>query len=143
MSRLTTFFKNSDVEFGVFYPKHCLLAVFEDLADADCAKKELRNAGCDDVISVSGEEVVHFAKDHVLKDGIWGALMTELSRIFATEAVYADKDLDAAKKGAAFLAVHCPTQEVKTRVWKVLEPRRPVVARYYSFGGIEHLAGET
>lgn len=145
MSRLSTFFQGSDVEFGVFYPKHCLLAVFENSAEADRAKKGLIGAGfaLENVISVSGEEVVRFAKDHLLKDGLWGLMMTELSRIFGTEAVYADKDLAAAKKGAAFVAVYCPTAEVKTAAWKALQPRHPIVARYYSFGGIEHLAGET
>ncbi|MBZ5636364.1 MAG: hypothetical protein LAO55_24835 [Acidobacteriia bacterium] len=145
MSRLATFFKNKDVEFGVFYPKHCILAVFENLVDADRAKKELIHAGLmdEDVISVPGEEVVRFAEDHLLKDGLWGVLMTELSRIFGTEALYADKDLAAAKKGAAFVAVHCPTEQVKIEAWKSLQPRHPTVARYYSFSGIEHLAGET
>jgi hypothetical protein len=145
MSRLSTFFQGADVEFGVFYPKHCLLAVFENHAEADRAKEGLTRAGWprDEVISVSGEEVVRFAEDHLLKDGLWGVMMTELSRMFGTEAVYADKDLAAAKKGAAFLAVHCPTDEAKTDAWKSLESRHPIVARYYSFGGIEHLAGET
>ena len=145
MSRLSTFFQGADVEFGVFYPKHCLLAVFENTAEADRAKKILMGAGFapEDVISVSGEEVVRFAEDHLLKDGLWGLMMTELSRMFGTEAAYADKDLAAAKKGAAFLAVHCPDDEVKIKAWKALEPRHPIVARYYSFGGIEHLAGET
>ena len=145
MSRLSTFFKDGDVEFGVFYPKHCLLAVFDNLAEADRAREALTRAGRvrDDVISVSGDEVVRFAEDHLLKDGLWGVMMTELSRMFGTEAVYADKDLAAAKKGAAFLAVQCSTEAVKTEVWKSLEPRHPLVARYYSFGGIEHLAGET
>jgi hypothetical protein len=144
MSRLSAFFRHADVEFGVFYPNHCLLAVFETLTDANVAKEDLNHAGLkdEDVISVSGEEVVHFAQDHLLKDGLWGALMTELSRIFGTEAAYADKDLAAARKGAAFIAVHCPTEKVKEEAWKFLEPRHPLVARYYSFGGIEHLAGE-
>jgi hypothetical protein len=145
MSQLSTFFKDKDVEFGVFYPKHCLLAVFENLADADGARKALTNAGFADnaVIAVAGEEVVHFAEDHVLKDGLWGVLMTELSKTFGTEALYADKDLAAARKGAAFVAVHCPNERVKTAAWKALDPRHPLVARYYSFGGIEHLTGET
>lgn len=145
MSRLSTFFKDADVEFGVFYPKHCLLAVFENLADADSAKEELVHAGREreDIISVSGEEVVRFAEDHLLKDGLWGVMMTEFSRMFGTEALYADKDLAAAKKGAAFLAVHCVTDRAKTDAWQFLGPRNPLVARYYSFGGIEHLAGET
>lgn len=144
MSRLSTFFKDSDTEFGIFYPKHYLLAVFPNLADADRAKQELNHAGRvdEDVISVSGEEVVHFAEDHLLEDGLWGLLMTELSRMIGTEALYADKDLAAAKQGAAFLAVHCPTEKIKIDAWKFLKPRHPLVARYYSFGGIEHLAGE-
>jgi len=145
MSRLSTFFKGADVEFGVFYPKHCLLAAFENLPNAQDAKLKLTQAGfaSDDVACVSGEEVVRFAEDHLLKDGLWGAMMTELSRTFGTEAVYADKDLAAARTGAAFVAVHCPTDEVKSEAWKTLEPTHPIVARYYSFGGIEHLAGET
>ena len=145
MSRLSAFFKDADVEFGVFYPKHCLLALFDNLGEADRAKEGLPQAGRvhDDAISVSGEEVVRFAEDHLLQDGLWGVMMTELSRLIGTEALYADQDLAAAKKGAAFLAVHCPNDAVKTEVWKSLEPRHPLVARYYSFGGIEHLAGET
>jgi hypothetical protein len=39
--------------------------------------------------------------------------MTELSRVFGTEAPCADKDLAAAKKGAAFVAVLCPIQKLK------------------------------
>jgi hypothetical protein len=144
MSRLYTFFKGADMEFGVFYPNHYLLAVFPTLADADLAKDELTHAGRgdEDVISVSGDEVVHFAEDHLLNDGLWGLLMTKLSRTFGTEARYADKDLVAAKNGAAFVAVHCPTDDVKMETWSFLEPRRPLVARYYTLGGIEHLAGE-
>lgn len=41
-----------------------------------------------------------------------------------------------------FIAVRCPNEKVKSEAWKVLKPRQPVVARYYSFGGIEHLVGE-
>jgi hypothetical protein len=143
-SRLSTFFKDADTEFGVFYPKHYLLAIFSNLADADSVREELNYAGRvdEDVISVSGEEVVHFAEDHLVQDGLWGVLMTELSRMFGTEALYAEKDLAAAKNGAAFVAVHCPTERIKTEAWKLLEPRRPLAARYYSLGAIEHLAGE-
>ncbi len=143
-NRLSTFFKDDDTELGFFYPKHYLLAVFPNLAEADLAKNELRHAGRveEDVISVSGEEAVHFDEDRVLKDGLGGALMTKLSRMFGTEALYAQKDLAAAKKGAAFVAVHCPTEAVKIEAWKVLGPTHPLVARYYSFGAIEHLTGE-
>jgi len=93
----------------------------------------------EDVTSPSGEEVVHFAQDHWLQDGLWGFLMRWLSRLLGTEEAYADKDLAAAKNGAAFIAVHCPTEKIKTHAWRLLETTHPLVARYYRFGGIEHL----
>lgn len=144
MSRLSTFFTGAHTAFGVFYPKHYLLALFPDFARAEEAQKQLNRTGRadDEVISVSGDEVVEFAEEHLSKDGLWGLLMTELSRAIGTEATYADSDLAAAKKGAGFVAVHCPTEALKTEAWKVLEPMHPVVARYYSSGGIEHMVGE-
>ncbi len=144
MSRLSTFFKGADTEFGIFYPKHYLLSAFSNLEDAEHARRALTSTGQGDgdVISVSGEEVVRFAEEHLVKDGLWGLLMTELSRAIGTEAGYADKDLAAARKGAAFVAVHCPTEDAKSAAWKVIEPTHPLVARFYSMGGIEHLAGD-
>jgi hypothetical protein len=55
MSRLSALFRHADVEFGVFYPNHCLLVVFENLTDADVAKEDLNHAGLkdEDVISVA------------------------------------------------------------------------------------------
>ena len=145
MTRAGVFFTDSDTEFGIFYPRHYLLSAFSTLEEAEHARTVLSNSGWGekDVISMSGEEVVHFAEEHLVKDGLWGLLMAELSRVIGTEAVYADKDLAAAKKGAAFVAVHCPTVGAKCKAWRVLEPTHPLVARYYSFEGIEHLAGET
>jgi hypothetical protein len=144
MSRLLTFFKGADTQLGVFYPKHYLLAIFPTLAAADGAKADLNRAGQgdDDIVSVSGDEVVQFAEDHLIKDGVWGVLMTEVSRLLGTEALYADEDLAMARNGAAFVAVHCPTEEVKTHMWKLLEHLHPLVARYYGVAGIEHLTGE-
>ena len=106
MNRLSAFFKGRDTHFGLFYPEHYLLAVFPNLAQADRAQERLRHAGCgeEDVISASGEEVVHFAQDHWLQDGLWGFLMRWLSRLLGTEEAYADKDLKPAKNGAAFIA---------------------------------------
>jgi hypothetical protein len=144
MSRLAAFFQDTDTKFGIFYPEHHLLSAFPNFEDAESAKKALMTSGWDsaDIISVPGEEVVYFAEEYLLKHGLWGLLMTQLSRAIGTEAPYADADLAAAKKGAAFLAVHCPTDEDKAAAWKVLKPTHPLVARYYSGSGIEHLAGE-
>ena len=144
MSRLQDFFHGDDTQFGIFYPNHYILAAFLNLTDAYNAKDRLRQAGHveEDVIAVSGEEVVQFAEDHWLNDGLWGTLVSSISRLIGTEVVYADKDLAAAKDGAAFVAVFCPTDPLKMKAWKVLEPLHPLAARFYQFGGIEHLTGE-
>jgi hypothetical protein len=65
--------------------------------------------------------------------------MAELSRAIGAGADYSDQDLVAARNGAALVAVHCPTDEIKAAAWKLLEPTHPLAARYYSSGGIEHL----
>jgi len=69
--------------------------------------------------------------------------MTQLSRAIGAGAAYADHDLAAATEGAAFVAVHCPTEKLKAEAWRSLEIRHPVVARYYALAGIEDLAGES
>src|SRR5271170_3099397 len=99
MNRLSAFFKGRNTHLGLFYPEHYLLAVFPNLAQADRAQDKLRHSGCleDAVICVSGEEVVHFAQDHWLQDGVSGFLMRLLSRRLGSEEAYADKDLAAAK----------------------------------------------
>jgi hypothetical protein len=143
MSRLMSFFKHSDTVWGIFYPKHYVLAAYSRIEDAEHAKDALKRAGWsdEDVIAVPGKEVVQFAEDDLMEHGLWGLLMTELSRLLDTEVTYADRDLAAAKNGASFLAVHCPTEDDKNQAWKVLEPTEPIVARYYHLGGIDHLVG--
>ena len=145
MSRLTAFFHGTDTEFGVFYPKDYLLAVFPNLPAANRARSDFREAGREEqeLLSVSGTEVMQFAEEHLIEDGLWGLLMTQLSRVIGTEAAYADDDLRAARKGAAFLAVHCPTDRLKQEAWLVLERSHPLAARHYSSGGIELLPART
>jgi predicted methyltransferase len=144
MSRLTAFFHDADTEFAVFYPRGYLLAVFPNLPDADRAMQDFHDAGREDdeMISVSGVEALQFAEDHLINGGLWGALMTQLSRVIGTEAAYADDDLKAARNGAAFLAVHCPTDRLRAHAWSVLKASKPLAARHYSARGIESLPAE-
>jgi hypothetical protein len=144
MSRLSDFFHGDDTQFGIFYPNHYIVAAFPSKLAADHAISELRNSGRakEDVIAASGDEVVQFAEDHWINDGLWGKLMESVSRLIGTEAAYADKDLAAARAGTAFIAVHCPTDKLKSDAWGVLAPQHPLVARYYHWDGIDHLAGE-
>lgn len=139
MTRLTAFFPAADNMFGVFYPKHYLLAVYPDEAAARAAGEELREAGWSEesLLTASGDEVLQFAEEHLEKGGLSGLLMAELSRLIGTEAAYAEDDLRAAREGAGFLAVHCPSTETKEEAWRVLAPTRPLAARHYSGQAIE------
>jgi len=141
MSLLTGFFKESDTQLGVFYPKHYLIAVFRDARAAQQAVKDLWRAGFpeDEAISVAGQEFLDLAKEET---GPGNFVMQALSRFFATEQKTHDSDLDRAKHGAGFVAVHCPTDKSKQTAWSMLQPEGPLAARYYSAAGIEHLAGD-
>jgi hypothetical protein len=143
-STLAGFFKGSDTKFGIFYPTDYVVAVFPDLAAARRAEHALGFAGFaeDDVISVPGSEVVRFAEEHLQNSSLWGMLMQQLSRMFATEEVYADRDLKLAEGGAAFLAVYCPNEPRKNEAWEIIETHAPIVARHYALDGVEHFKGE-
>jgi len=141
MSQLTGFFKESDTQLGVFYPKHYLVAVFRDSRAAQQAVKELWTAGFaqDEAIAVAGQEFVDLAKEET---GPGNFVMQALSRFFATEQKTHDSDLQRAQRGAGFVAVHCPTEEGKDQAWAMLQPAGPLAARFYGSAGIEHLAGD-
>jgi hypothetical protein len=115
--------------------------VFRKLETAQRAVEKVRIAGFaqDEVISAAGPDFIQLAKEET---GLGSFLMQALSRFFATEQMSHDGDLDLAEKGAAFVAVHCPTEKTKTEAWKVLQPEAPLAARYYANDGIEHLAGD-
>ena len=141
MSLLTGFFKESDTQLGVFYPKHYLIAVFRDSRSAQRAAQSLHQAGFpeDEAIAVTGQDFIDLAKEET---GPGNFVMQALSRFFATEQKSHDADLNRAQHGAGFVAVHCRTDELKTDAWAVLEPEGPLAARYYAASGIEHLAGD-
>ncbi len=140
-STLSDFFKESDTQLGVFYPKHYVIAVFRNLAAAQQAAATLQLAGFagDEVTAVAGTEIIQLAEENT---GLGPLIMQELSRFFATEQMSTDKDLEWAHAGAGFVAVHCPTEESKQEAWAALSREGPMAARYYSNAGVEHLAGD-
>jgi hypothetical protein len=145
MSRLATFFKGGDTHLGLFYPTHYLIAICPDSERARKGEQALRGAGFseDEVIAVPGEDLRELVREEEVHGGLFGYLMKEFSRFLHTEAVYTDLDLKEARHGAAVLAVHCAGDAAKSSAWSRLQPIHPLAARYYSAGGIEHLAGET
>ena len=141
MNKLVDYFGRSVERMGAFYPTHCLVAVFRNLATAELALQKLLSAGFapSDAIAADGKAVLEFDEaDTDLADFV----MRAISRFFATEQVFADHDLEDARHGAGFLAVRCPTDDLKNAAWSVIELEAPLDARYYSRLGIEHLAGD-
>src|SRR3984957_5059356 len=119
VSHLGAFFKGSDTSLGVFYPQHTLIAIFPNIDGACAAKQELRGAGFSDeeVVAESGDDLVELVHEESAKSGLFGYLITELSRFLNTEATYTDQDVACAKRGAAVLAVHCEDDRAKNAAW--------------------------
>jgi hypothetical protein len=145
MSQLAKFFDGSDTLLGVFYPEHFLIAIFPNIERAKTAKSKLRAAGFSDeeALVTPGADLVDLIREESSRYGLLGYVIRELSRCLHTEAVYTDHDLKYATRGAAVLAVHCLDPRTKNAAWRFIAPTAPLTARYYSFSGIEHLAGET
>ncbi|HWZ33228.1 MAG TPA: hypothetical protein VNX18_17925 [Bryobacteraceae bacterium] len=145
MSRLAAFFKGADTRLGVFYPDHALIAIFPDVKRAQNAKGKLCGAGFsdDEALVASGADLIDLVHEESARGGVLGYLIKNVSRFLHTEAAYTDHDLIYAQRGAAVLAVHCPDERTKKAAWRLIAPTDPLVARHYSIGGIEHLAGET
>ena len=141
MNKLADYFKTSGMRLGVFYPTHHLIAVFRNPAGSESALHKLLNAGFapSDAITADGKAVLEFdeAETHLA-----GFVMQAISRFFATEQVFTDHDLEDTRQGAGFLAVRCPTDDLKNAAWDLIQPEDPLDARYYSPIGIEHLAGD-
>jgi hypothetical protein len=119
------------------------VGVFPNVTLARRAESALGFSGFldQDVIAVPGVEAARFSED-LQNRSIWVSLMNQLSRMFATEAVYAGLDLTLERAGAALLAVRCPTAARKHKAWEIIEPFGPIVARHYALDGIEHFKGE-
>jgi hypothetical protein len=143
-NRLATFFQGSEKGVGGFYPSDHIIAVYPNMEAAEQAQRVLASTSTTpgDAISVTGKEVLQFAADHVVEKGLLGGLMREISGWLGTEEQYVEQDVEAAKKGAAFLAVYLPDHNQKMTIWKILEATHPIAGRYYASGGIEHLRGE-
>jgi hypothetical protein len=141
MNKLVDYFGTSVERLGAFYPTHHLIAVFRSPAAAESALHKLLDAGFapSEAIAADGKTVLDFDEKET---DLARVIMQAISRFFATEQVFADQDLEDARKGAGFLAVLCRNDDQKNAAWSVLEPEGPLDARYYSALGIEHLAGD-
>jgi len=138
---LYSFFHGADHSFGVFYPKKHIVAVLQSYQLAEAARQQLTRAGFADheVLAVSGGDVAQFL-NHLQSDaGLWGELMTAVSRFIDTEACLVDRYAYWAKQGAGFLVVYCPIEAEVTRTAELLQPFEPLAAQWYTASYIRHL----
>ena len=141
MTTLTNFFKESDSNLGVFYPKHYIIATFSTYEKTKEAAQALRKAGYSDreVLALPGDEVLQYFEEFRANSGVWAGVMTMLSRAFGTEQVFVDNDVERARAGEGFLAVHSPDEPNAQRVRALLEPFEPRAMHWYESGGIQSL----
>lgn len=134
------FFKEGDHSFGMFYPRHYIVAGFTSHAEALATETALRAAGfgTDDVRSATGEFVANELES--MDDASFlDKLKIQISKAVGTEAGYIDDDLELARSGGAFVFVYTPTDDDSSRAMSVIEPLQPVFARRYLPMAIERL----
>jgi hypothetical protein len=141
MTTLTNFFKESDSNLGVFYPKHYIIATFSTFDNTRAAAQELRKAGFseNEVLAIPGAEVLKYFEEFHANSGLWAGVMTMLSRAFGTEQLFADNDVQRARAGDGFLAVYSAEEPTTARVRAILEPFEPRAMHWYQAGGIQSL----
>lgn len=134
------FFKEGDHSFGMFYPRHYIVAGFANQRLAESAEIALRNAGfaADEVRSASGDFVANQLES--MDDASFlDKLKMQISKAVGTEAGYIDDDIELARQGGAFVFVYAPNDEDCRRAMEVLRPELPVFARRYLPMAIERL----
>jgi hypothetical protein len=141
MTTLTNFFKESDSKLGVFYPNHYIVATFPTFVKTKEAAQELRKAGFSEteVLAIPGSEVMKYFEEFHANSGLWAGVMTMLSRAFGTEQLFADDDVERARAGDGFLAVHSEEESTTARVRAIIEPFEPRAMHWYQAGGIQSL----
>jgi hypothetical protein len=125
----------------VLYPTNYVIAIFPSRDRGRNAVNILRaaNFGSEEARLVESEEFLAFMEKLHDDKGIWGELMTRLSRAIDTEASFADKDVRLAQEGAAFVAIHCDSEQESERITAMLAPFEPIEMQWYLAGGIRSL----
>ena len=124
--------------FGVFNPKHFIVAVIDEKAPAEQAAAALGDAGFppDDVRVIAGHQVL--AAEITYKDQ--KGVLARLAGLFPTEEQAAVNDyVEEAERGAFFLAVKAPDHEQRTRARGILAAHGGHAMRYYGENTITDL----
>jgi hypothetical protein len=138
-SDLYRFFHGSATTLGVFYPTYYVFASFPSLQHAQNSAKALEEPGFRETIAASAAATFTFMNEIRSEVGLWGALMSSISRFFGTEEVFVDIDLAKIEACAAFLAVYCRREEHSERIRDLVLPFEPIAMQLYLPDGIRSL----
>ena len=139
MSDLAKFFKHGSTESGTFYPKDYSIASFRSYSVAQRAAQALLEDGWnpEHVRFVPASELLECLEE--IEFTLKGLVMTALARLIATAAAKNDAEVERAKLGAGFVAVHCVAEADAVRVLEAIRPFEPLAMDYYRWDGVESL----
>ena len=139
MSDLAKFFKHGPTESGVFYPREYSIASFRSYSVAESAAQALLDGGWDSqrVRFIPASELLECLEK--IEFTLKGLVMTALSRLIAAAAAKNDAEVERAKLGAGFVAVHCVAEADALQVLEAFRPFEPLAMDYYRWDGVESL----
>ncbi len=143
MTKLTRFFEATHTSVGsTFYPTDFVFIAFPSFAAAQAAQRSLLNAGFPEagMIAVNSREALEFFNEQRQTDGVWGEWVRKLSRFIDTETKFADENIERAKDGSGFIAVHCGSQEESNNIATAVRPYSPESMERYMTSGVQSLA---
>lgn len=143
MTRLSGFFDSAHTSVGsTFYPTDFVFSAFPSFAAAKAAKRALLAAGFpeDGMIAVDGRETLEFFHEQRETEGVWGEWVRKLSRFMDTEAKFADENIERAKEGAGFVAIHTSSHAESNRIAEIVRPFAPESMERYMTSGVQSLA---
>ena len=122
----------------VFYPTHFIFAAFPSLALARDAAAGLIERGFaeNEVYVASGIEVLEFFKEFRGEKGVWARFVRDLGLI--DELRFCELDIERARAGVCFVAVHCRTEKDAQRIKTDMEQFSVIGMQWYRSFTIEY-----
>ena len=123
MSKLAEFFQGMHTEIGslVFYPTHFMFAAFPSLALARGARAKLIECGWEEseVHVASDTDVLEFFQEFRSEKGLWARFVRGSGLI--EEVRFCELDIERARAGACFIAIHCRTEQDAQRIKREMD----------------------
>ncbi len=138
---ISSFFTESDSSMGLFYPLHCILAVYPTPQAAVESRNALLRFGVDpaEALALSPTEALTFLQQFREKSGIPGDVSRSVSRFLGDDTSFADRDIDNARLGCGFLFVHAKLASELKNYSEIAKSFQPFEMRYYRDAAIESL----